>query len=99
MGTDFFIARLESGAVADVANVEARDAELFHRAVHGFSEGDVHLVFEVGAGLALLSGLRCVGAAEELAEEVAKTGPATGAAAEIKSAEIEMNPFGWLTVP
>ena len=79
------------------------EADFFHRAAHGFGKCDVDLIFEIGAGVRFIRGLRGIRAAEKLAEEVAETratasasGTGSGPArsAEIEPAEIEMNVFG-----
>src|SRR3984885_536175 len=54
-GADLVVARRDALAVADAAGIESREAQFFHRAAHGFGERDVDLIFEVGAGLALVS--------------------------------------------
>ena len=95
-GADFFVARCDAGAVADVANVEPREAQFLDSAVHGLGKGDVDLDIRdrcpARAPVAACAALR---AAEKLAEEIAETGPAAcsgaGAAAKIESAEIEVN--------
>src|SRR6202034_3807855 len=98
-GADLFIARRDALAVADAASIESRETQFFHRAAHGFGECDVDLIFEVGAGLVLVSCGCGSGPAEKLAEEVAETrtasgGALSGPAAKIEAAEIEMNIFG-----
>ena len=54
-GADLFVARRDPLAMADAAGIEPREAQLFHRAAHGFGEGDVDLIFEVRAGFTFVS--------------------------------------------
>ena len=79
------------------AHIQPRDAQLLHRATHGFRECDLDLEFQIAAGLALRGLTRCALAAEYLAEKVAEAGPATStcaaSAAKIKSAEIKVHIF------
>src|SRR4029077_3338580 len=96
-GAHFFIAWHETGAVADVAHIEASEGDLLHGPAHGLCKSDVNLILEVVALLLLLRGLGCSSPPEELAEEIVKTGAASsrcGASAKIKTAEIEVNIFG-----
>src|ERR1700722_19375138 len=46
-GTGLRVARLDASAVADTAGVQTRKTYFFHRALHGFSESNVDLEFEV----------------------------------------------------
>ena len=95
-GANFLIARLHACAVTHAARIQARDAQLFHCAAHGFGERDLDLKFQIAAGFALRRLARRALPAEYLAEKIAEAGPATAsrtAAAEIESAEIEMDVF------
>ena len=90
--------------MASGADVVPRDIQAHHAAADRRPEGNVDLIFEVGAGLGAFFGLGCtVAAAEDRSEDVAETAaaaPAAGSAApgcavhqigKIEAAKIERN--------
>ena len=87
------VARLDAIAVTDTAGVQTRKTYFFHRALHGFSEADIDLKFEIGSLFTLMARLRAATlSAENLAEKIAKTGSAAGTpAAKIESTEVEVS--------
>ncbi len=98
----FFLARFRASSVANVADVQPRDAQLFAGAAHRLRKRNINMKFEISAGLAFLRRLRRIRAAKKLAEEVAKACASARAlralAAKIKSAKIEVDVLGRLPV-